>query len=163
MEPEMIDRLISNAGGIRGLEAPPEGWLKTVRQAVGFTQADMAEYLQVCSQTISAYERNESTGALTLRALKTYATALGCDVVYCLVPKSSVIPNFTEYNRAVAKIKRKQPATPAAPPAAGLDDLKTKAWNAFFKATDSPTAPDLESPDELTRRVKSFGKEPPKS
>lgn len=72
------------------LNVPPEGWLKTLRKALGMSGAQLGRLLGVSRAQIAQSEKNELSGALTLRTMHAMAEAMGCRVVYAIVPAGKV-------------------------------------------------------------------------
>jgi len=70
--------------------APPKGWLRAIRQAVGMTGVQFARRLGVRPQSVEALEKSEATGAIQLKTLRRAAEALDCTLVYALVPNDSL-------------------------------------------------------------------------
>jgi predicted DNA-binding mobile mystery protein A len=66
---------------------PPKGWLRAVRDALGMTTAQFARRLGVSQPRIIGLEKSEVTGGVTLHTLQRAAEALGCRLVYALVPE----------------------------------------------------------------------------
>jgi predicted DNA-binding mobile mystery protein A len=82
-----LEQVAVASQGINGLERPPLGWLRTVREGLGLTLQTLANKIgDVTPQSVQAFEKNEASGALTLRNLDRVAAAMGCRVVYVLVP-----------------------------------------------------------------------------
>jgi predicted DNA-binding mobile mystery protein A len=71
-------------------QVPKQGWLRTLRKALGLTIKQLAKRLQVDPSRIVKMETAEPTGKLTLRTLKTFAEALECHFVYGFIPKTSL-------------------------------------------------------------------------
>ncbi len=65
---------------------PPKGWLRAVRDALGMTTAQLARRIGVTQPRIIELEKAEISGAVTLHSLQRAAEALGCQLVYALVP-----------------------------------------------------------------------------
>ena len=65
---------------------PPKGWLRAVRDALGMTTAQLARRIGVTQPRIIELEKAEVSGTVTLHSLQRAAEALGCRVVYALVP-----------------------------------------------------------------------------
>ena len=65
---------------------PPKGWLRAIRDALGMTTAQLARRIGVTQPRIVELEQSEVSGAVTLHSLQRAAEALGCRVVYALVP-----------------------------------------------------------------------------
>ena len=66
---------------------PQDGWLRTIREALGISLRQQAKRIGIGPSTLLAHERNESTGHITLAQLQKLAAALDCEVRYTLVPK----------------------------------------------------------------------------
>ena len=70
-------------------ETPPAGgWLKALRQAIGMTAAQLAARLAISQPSVGALEKREADLSITLDTLRRAADALGCDLVYALVPRT---------------------------------------------------------------------------
>lgn len=72
------------------LTPPRAGWLRAIRDALGMPARHMAEELGVRTSAVFAMEHSEQAGTIRLDTLRRGADALGCDVVYALVPRSSL-------------------------------------------------------------------------
>lgn len=68
------------------LRTPDRGWIKEIRQSLGMSGSQLAARLRVAPSRISRIERDEVTGATTLKTLRQTAAAISCDVVYVVVP-----------------------------------------------------------------------------
>jgi transcriptional regulator with XRE-family HTH domain len=64
-----------------------EGLLRAVRQAVGIPLAEIAEKGGVVVSTVTDFELRELERTITLRSLGRMADAMGCKVVYGVVPR----------------------------------------------------------------------------
>jgi predicted DNA-binding mobile mystery protein A len=65
---------------------PPKGWLRAIRDALGMTTAQFGRRLAVSQPRIVELEQSEASGSVTLNTLRRAAEALGCRLVYALVP-----------------------------------------------------------------------------
>jgi predicted DNA-binding mobile mystery protein A len=65
------------------------GWIKTLRKALGMTGQQLAERLQVSRARIVQLEHAEQHNAITLESLEKAAEAMGCQLIYALVPKKT--------------------------------------------------------------------------
>lgn len=72
------------------LTPPRSGWLRAIRDALGMPARHVADKLGVNSNAVFAMERSEQAGTIGLDTLRRAADALDCDVVYALVPRSSL-------------------------------------------------------------------------
>lgn len=66
---------------------PPKGWLRAIRDALGMTTAQFARRLGVSQPRVVELEQSEESGGVTLNTLQRAAEALGCRLVYALVPE----------------------------------------------------------------------------
>lgn len=69
---------------------PKEGWLRTVRMALGLSGTQLAKRLNVTKARVFKVERDEPQGGVTLRTMQSMAEAMDCQFVYAIVPKSNV-------------------------------------------------------------------------
>jgi predicted DNA-binding mobile mystery protein A len=83
--------------------APPMGWVRALRDALGLTGAQLARRIGIRPASLSDLEKNEATGAITLATLKRAAEALDCTLVYALVPNKSLETMVEEAAKAAAK------------------------------------------------------------
>ena len=82
---------------------PPKGWLRAIRDALGMTTAQFAHRLGVSQPRIIELEKSEVSGSVTLGTLQRAAEALGCYVVYVLVPNQPLAETVDERAKQVAE------------------------------------------------------------
>jgi predicted DNA-binding mobile mystery protein A len=82
-----FDRLFSAMRPFTRTERPPKGWLRAIRDALGMTTTQFARRLGVSQPRVIALEQSEVRGSVTLGSLQRAAEALGCRLVYALVPE----------------------------------------------------------------------------
>ena len=88
-----IDRA---ARAVDGLEQPPEGWIATVRKALGISGAQLGRMLGRTRANVSAAERAELESRATLQSMETIAAAMGCKFVYAIIPVEGDIQDVIE-------------------------------------------------------------------
>ena len=71
-----------------------EGWIKSVRQAVGMPVEQLAEELGVSRWEIHRMEDAEKNSRIMLATLKRAAEGLGCELVYALRPKKGTLADM---------------------------------------------------------------------
>lgn len=69
---------------------PGQGWVRTIRKALGMTGKQLANRLGVNRSRVVKIEEAEQKGAITLHTLSDVAKAMNCELVYALVPKESL-------------------------------------------------------------------------
>jgi len=75
---------------------PPRGWIRAIREATGITVRELAKRLHRVPSAAAHLEGSEAEYRITLGSLRAAADALGCELVYALVPKSGTMQELTE-------------------------------------------------------------------
>jgi predicted DNA-binding mobile mystery protein A len=88
---------------------PTRGWLRAVRKALGLSLKDVAKSIGVRPSHLISFEKAEARDRITLDSLKKYANAMGCELVYGLVPKSGTFPELAERRARKEAMKRVLP------------------------------------------------------
>jgi len=70
------------------LKKPPQGWLKTIREALGMTSTQLARRMELSQPRVIQMEKNEKN--LKISTLERAAAALGCRLVYAIVPDEPI-------------------------------------------------------------------------
>lgn len=84
----VLDRRFADAPGVLSVTAVPRGgWVRTIREALGMSAAELGNRMGVGQSSVSFLERSESAGRIQLDTLTRAADALNCDMVYALVPR----------------------------------------------------------------------------
>jgi predicted DNA-binding mobile mystery protein A len=81
---------------------PPKGWLRAIRDALGMTTAQFARRLGVSQPRIIELEHSEVSGSVTLNTLQRAAEALGCRLVYALIPEKPLAETVSERAELIA-------------------------------------------------------------
>lgn len=98
-----IDKRLKSLSDSTALSAPPRGWIKAIREALGMTTAQMARRLGVSQPRVVAIEQAEAKGSITLETLERAAHALDCRVVYALVPQKPLEATVEDQAHRVAR------------------------------------------------------------
>jgi predicted DNA-binding mobile mystery protein A len=88
---EMAMALNVARGVAINVQGKAEGWLRTVRRAVGIPVAEAAGRMGVVQSDVYRMEYAEGRGVIELQTLRRAAEALGCELVYGLVPKEGTL------------------------------------------------------------------------
>lgn len=93
---------------VKGLSIPAEGWLVTIRKALGMSGINQAKRLNVTRAAIDQAERAELEGGVTLKYMDKAAKAVGCKFVYAIVPETSIEGIIEEQaiRKATALVKK---------------------------------------------------------
>ena len=101
---------------------PPRGWLKGIREALGLSTRQLATRMGAAYSRITAMEKAEVTGAITIKSMREAAEAMGCTFVYAIVPTTSLddivrpfcwslFAKLTNLSKAIASSRRFLSAT----------------------------------------------------
>lgn len=69
---------------------PAAGWLRTMREALGLSLADVARRLKVTPPAVRSFEQAEAEDRITLASLRRAAAAMDCELVYAFVPRRNL-------------------------------------------------------------------------
>lgn len=102
---EQYSQLIGKAAAsISQLSFPKEGWIRTVRKALGMSGSDLSKRLN-SSRTGAAYlEKAELDGRITVNKLKEAAQALDCRLIYGFVPNTSIEESISQQAELKARL-----------------------------------------------------------
>ena len=73
-----------------GVERPNKGWIRAVRDALGMSSTELAARMGVSQQAVSDIERSERHTTVRLGTLSRAADAMNCELVYALVPRTTL-------------------------------------------------------------------------
>ena len=93
---KQIERALRPFADAQDLQRPQRGWIRAIRQATGVPMRELSKRLQQAPSRTSALEKSEAEYRITLGRLRDVAEALGCQLVYALVPKSGSIQDLAE-------------------------------------------------------------------
>ena len=85
-----LDEALAPFRELRNRPVPRDGWLRTIREALGMTSRQLAARTEKSKTTVLSAERNEASGTVQLDTLQSLADALDCDLLYALVPRTSL-------------------------------------------------------------------------
>jgi predicted DNA-binding mobile mystery protein A len=87
---------------------PADGWVASVRQALGLTLGSIGKRLRTSRQAIQQLQKAEANDRITLGTLRRAAEAMGCELIYALVPKDGSFSGLAERStrdRATRNVK----------------------------------------------------------
>lgn len=90
LQRKQLDARLRPRNVVRLIEPPKEGWIRTIRTALGMTAAQLSRRLGTSPQAVLDLERSEAADKISLASLRKAALALGCDLVVAMVPKTSL-------------------------------------------------------------------------
>ncbi len=89
LQRRIMDKKIQPWLLLRAEKRPPTGWLKAIRGALGISSRQLAQIVGIDSSAVIRLEERELDGKMTLELLNRAAQAMGCKVVYAIVPNDS--------------------------------------------------------------------------
>lgn len=66
---------------------PRPGWIRAIRDALGMSTSELGARLGITAQGVTGLESSEQHDSIRLGTLRRTADALGCDLLYALVPR----------------------------------------------------------------------------
>jgi len=85
---------------------PRQGWIRAIREALGVSAGELGRILGVSRQLPLQFEKAEANDSITLKSLRNVANALGCDLVYALLPRAGSMEELVENRVAALAMKR---------------------------------------------------------
>jgi predicted DNA-binding mobile mystery protein A len=102
---ELLDSHFNEWQPLRELARPPRGWIHAVREALGMSAAALADRLGITSGAVTRLEQSEAADRARLETLRRAADALGCDLVYLLVPRRPLTAVVQDRARELARLQ----------------------------------------------------------
>ncbi|MBM3275702.1 MAG: mobile mystery protein A [Candidatus Sericytochromatia bacterium] len=99
---QLEDRL-DRIRGSAAVDPPRDGWLRTIRLAIGMTTEQLADRLGVTRQAVLQLEAAERKQTASWTSLRKAANAMDCDVLVALVPRGSLTQVLTRQGRVQAE------------------------------------------------------------
>ena len=88
---------------LKRIKRPKEGWIRTLRKALGMSSPQLAQRLQISKSQASQMERMEAEDRITLTQLRRVADNLDCELVYAIVPRNSIDSMIEQQAKEKAK------------------------------------------------------------
>jgi predicted DNA-binding mobile mystery protein A len=98
-----LDRALAPLTSLK-IPRPPKGWIRAVREALGVSSAELALRMQTNRSLVVQQEKAEADDRITLKSLRSFASALDCELVYAFVPRAGTLQELGDARvRATAK------------------------------------------------------------
>lgn len=93
---------------LKSVKQPSEGWLVTLRKALGMSGTEVAARMNVSRNAVYQAERNERDGAITINQMQKLAKAMGGRFVYAIIPDGNIddVIRAQARRKAEARIRR---------------------------------------------------------
>ena len=101
---ENVNRAREQVGS---LSVPSEGWIRTVRKALGMSGAQLGRRIGITRGAVSNNEKAELSGGMTIKTMQQMAEAMDCRFVYAIVPEGDIeeIVRRRASQKACAQVK----------------------------------------------------------
>lgn len=86
LQRNIVDRQLEPWIKLRQQKRPPCGWLQAVRLSLGLSTKLLAKRLGCGQSSVTRLEKREQLDRVSLKSLKQVAQAMGCELVYAIVP-----------------------------------------------------------------------------
>src|SRR3984885_14833668 len=100
---ELLDGHFEEWQQLRGLARPPRGWVRAIREALGMSAATLGARLGTTAGAVTRLEQPGPADRIRLDTLRRAADALGCDLVYLLVPRRPLSAVVRDRARELAR------------------------------------------------------------
>src|SRR5882724_4874620 len=91
-----LERALSAYAKARQSARPRSGWLSAIREARGIPLRQIATTLAVTPQAVQKLQISEANESISLKRLRKAAEAMGCELVYALLPRSGKLTDAVE-------------------------------------------------------------------
>jgi predicted DNA-binding mobile mystery protein A len=104
-----LERSLSAFADAKKEARPRRGWLRAIREGLGLTLAEVAKRTGNLPPRIREFESAEAEDRIMLRSLRRVAAAMGCEVVYAIVPRDGTITELAEkHDRERAELSERR-------------------------------------------------------
>ena len=93
---DQLSRSVAPFKRAKTVPRPSRGWLRAVREATGMSLRDVGKAIRGTPQLVASLEKSEAKNRITLHSLQLVASAMGCELIYAIVPKSGSFPELSE-------------------------------------------------------------------
>ena len=102
---KQLDASLQRFSPLLDVTAPPKGWIRAIRDALGMTAKQLANRLGVAQQAVARIEKEELAGSVTIKTMRRIAECLDCVFVYGFLPRTSLEETVTRQAKQVALMR----------------------------------------------------------
>ena len=101
---QQLEEAVAPFREVSDIAPPVGGWVSAIREALGMTNIQLAKRLgRKAPQTIEDMQQSEAAGTIKLESLRKLAEAMGCRLVYAVVPVKPLDEMRKERAEAIAR------------------------------------------------------------
>lgn len=89
LQRQILDEKLKEWVKLKDKKPPLSGWIKAIRSGLGITNKQLGRLLSVDPSVIPRLEKREVEGTVTLQVMNRVAHAMGCKLVYAIIPEHS--------------------------------------------------------------------------
>jgi len=93
---EQVDRKIKQFSKLSESDIPVEGWIYTIRQALGISLKQLGKRMQLSASGVKEMEKREKNCSITIKSLNDFASALELRLIYGFIPKDGSLEKMIE-------------------------------------------------------------------
>jgi predicted DNA-binding mobile mystery protein A len=94
---QQLNNKMQAFAGLQKTSAPPTGWVKAIRLALGMSAQQLGKRLSITRQGVQDMENREKDGSITIKSLRETAKALDMQLVYGFVPDDGSLEALIEH------------------------------------------------------------------
>jgi predicted DNA-binding mobile mystery protein A len=102
---KLLDAHFDDWQKLRAIPRPSHGWVRAVREALGMSAAVLAARMGTTAGAVTRLEQSETADRIRLDTLRRAADALGCDLVYLVVPRRRLTAVVRDRARELASLQ----------------------------------------------------------
>jgi predicted DNA-binding mobile mystery protein A len=93
---EQLDKKILKFNELSNIAIPPNGWIHSIRTAIHMSLRQLAEHLNITTQSVKEIEEREQSGSVSIKVLRQAGEALNMKLVYGFIPQSGTLEKMIE-------------------------------------------------------------------
>ncbi|NND65159.1 MAG: mobile mystery protein A [Gammaproteobacteria bacterium] len=103
MATNQLDHSLDQLRALSNVERPAKGWVRAIRNALGMTAEQLGRRMGLSQSRVSELEKSEAQGRSSMQTLTRAADALECELVYALLPRSSLSSMLRQRAKQIAE------------------------------------------------------------
>lgn len=100
---QQLEDILKPFRGAIDARKPSRGWIRTIREVLGMTNVQLAKRLERKPQSVLDLQEREAAETIQLNTLREVAEAMGCELVYAIVPRKPIEALLRERAEAVGR------------------------------------------------------------
>ena len=100
---QQTEELLRPFRQVAEIAKPRRGWVRSIQEALGVTNVQLAKKLNLKPQTIEDMQGYEVSETIKIQTLRKLADALGCRLIYAIVPAKPLEDMRLDRAREVAR------------------------------------------------------------